>query len=82
MGKKQNADENVRKFQDLTNKSWVTETDGKSIKVGDSAAKIMAGDCETVAIREMLYGETANTWRIAISAEGSILLLKTSRELV
>ena len=80
MAKRKTTDENVRQFKDLTNKSWLTETDGKSIKVGDSAAKIMAGDCETVEIREMLYGDP-NTWRIISTTDGNILLLKTSREL-
>jgi len=81
MAKKQETGENVRQFKDLTNKSWLTETDGKSIKIGDSAAKIMAGDCETLEIREMLHGDPVNTWRIISTVEGNVLLLKTSREL-
>jgi len=80
MAKKKPTDENVRHFKDFTNRSWLTETDGKKIKIGDSAAKIMAGDCETVEIREMLYGDP-NTWRIVLTADGNVLLLKTSREL-
>ena len=81
MARKQTADENVKKFKDLTNKSWLTETDGKSVKVGDSAGKIMAGECETLAIRETLYGDPINSWRIIITIDGNIILLKTSREL-
>ena len=75
------TDENVRKFKDLTNKSWLQEPDGK-IKVGDSATKIMANDCESLKVKEILYGDPANTWRIIITNDGNILLLKTSRELV
>ena len=82
MAKKQKLDENVRHFKDSTNKSWLLDTDGKSVKVGDSATKIMANDCESLKVKEILYGDPANTWRIIITNDGTILLLKTSRELI
>ena len=81
MGKKQADDENVRKFKDMTHRAWVIETDEKHVKIGDTTAKIMAGDCETLEIREMLYGEPFNAWRILVTADGTVHLLKSSREL-
>jgi hypothetical protein len=79
MGKK--PDENVKKFKDETNKSWVADADGKRIKIGENAAQIIDGKCATLEIREMLFGDPANTWRIVITTDGIIHLLKTSRAL-
>jgi len=73
--------ENVSQFKDFTNRSWLAETDGKNIKVGDSASKIMSGECENLEVSEILHGDTANTWLIAISTDGTHFLLKSSREL-
>ena len=81
MTKKQANDENVRKLKDMTHRAWVTETDGKHIKIGDTTAKVMAGACETLEIREMLYGEPFNAWRILVTADGNVHLLKFSKEL-
>jgi len=57
MAKNKATDENVRHFKDFTTKSWLLEADGKSVKVGDSATKIMLGDCETLKIKEILYSD-------------------------
>jgi len=83
MAKKQtvNADENpVRQFKDFGDKTWISENDGKQIKVGASVAKIISGESETIAITELLHGTPWKTWRIALTADNSIILLKTSRE--
>jgi hypothetical protein len=83
MAKKQtvNADENpVRQFKDFGDKTWISEKDGKQIKVGASVAKIIAGESEEIAITELLHGTPWKTWRIALTPENSIILLKTSRE--
>jgi hypothetical protein len=67
MAKKQAANEDAQKFQDATHRSWLMETDGRRVKVGDTAGKIMAGEYETLEVKEMLYGDTFNTWRILIT---------------
>jgi hypothetical protein len=41
----------------------------------------MAGECETLEVKEMLYGDPWNTWRILITPDSALHLLKTSREL-
>jgi hypothetical protein len=81
MAKKQATDENAKKFQDATHKARLTETDGKRIKAGGNAAKIMAGECDTLEIKEMFHGDPWNTWRILVTADNGLFLLKTSREL-
>jgi len=81
MGKDQAVPENVKKFQDMTNSSWLMETNGKSIRIAENAAKIISGDCKTIAIKEMLVGEQRKTWRIVNTADGNTILLLSSREL-
>ena len=39
MAKNKATDENVRKFKDLTNKSWLLDTDGKTVKIGTAPQK-------------------------------------------
>jgi hypothetical protein len=83
MAKKQTvtADENVRQFKDLTDKSWILENDGKQIKVGDNVANLISGDCQTLEVSEILHGEPWKTWRIAINAvDNSFILLKTAKQ--
>jgi hypothetical protein len=82
MGKKPiNPDETpVRQFKDFGDKTWLAEKDGKQIKVGESVAKIISGESETIAITEILHGTPWKTWRIALANDGQIILLKTSRE--
>jgi hypothetical protein len=81
MAKKQAANEDARKFQDAAHRSWLMETDGKRVKAGDTAGKIMAGECDTLEVKELLYGDPWNTWRILITPDNALHLLKTSREL-
>jgi hypothetical protein len=45
MAKRQEIDEPVRKFKDLTNKSWLPETDSKSAKVGDNQCTVFQKPC-------------------------------------
>ena len=71
--------ENGKTFSDLTNKSWFM--DGDNIKVGDSFQKIMSGESKTIEVKEILYGEQFQTWRIVVDKTDRIYLLKTSREL-
>ena len=79
MAKKKIEDKNIKKFDDLTIKSWLT--DEGSIKVGDSATKIMKGECETLEVKDIFFGEPSNTWRIVITTDDKLHLLKTAREL-
>ena len=77
--KTRKIDENQKTFSDLTNKSWFS--DGKEIKVGDNFSKIMSGEFETLDVKETLVGEQVNTWKIVITTDDKIHLLKTSRGL-
>jgi hypothetical protein len=77
--KKKIADENIKKFSDLSNKAWIAEDN--VIKVGDSALKVMKGESETITAKEIFYGEPWQTFRIIIDQQDKVFLLKTSREL-
>jgi hypothetical protein len=78
--KKNNQNENVKTFSDYQTKSWFQD-ENKNIKVGDTLSKIMSGECETLEVKEVLHGEPYKTWKIIITADDKIVLLKTSREL-
>jgi hypothetical protein len=41
----------------------------------------MKGECETLEVKDTYYGEPSNTWRIIITKEDKMTLLKSSREL-
>jgi peroxiredoxin len=71
--------ENVKTFSDLNSKSWFR--DGDNIKVGDSFQKIMSGDSLTLEPKEILVGDTYQTFTIVITKDEKIHLLKSSREL-
>ena len=58
--RKQATDETIQKFKDLINKSWHPETDDKSVEVGENAAKIIAGDFETLKIFVCFYVRTTH----------------------
>jgi hypothetical protein len=75
---KKTVDEDRKKFNDLTFKSWVM--DEGILKVGESGVKLMKGDCETLEIKDTYYGEPSNTWRIVITTDDKLHLLKSSRE--
>ena len=77
--KNENKNENEKTFNDLTDKSWFR--DGDNIKIGESFQKIMSGESETINVKEFLVGKHYQTWRIVISQDDSIYLIKTSREL-
>lgn len=80
MAKKVTVVEDRKTFEDKTFNSWFVDDDG-NIKVGQSLAKIMKGDCETLNVKENYYGDPSNTWRIIITADDKMILLKSSREL-
>jgi hypothetical protein len=80
MAKKAIVEEDRKTFDDKTFNSWFVDDDG-NIKVGQSLAKIMKGDCETLEVKENYYGGTSNTWRIIITKDDKMILLKSSREL-
>jgi hypothetical protein len=80
MAKKTTNEENHKTFDDRTFNSWFVDDDGK-VKVGQSLAKIMKGECETLEVKDTYYGNPSNTWRIIITADDKLHLLKTSREL-
>ena len=65
--------ENEETFSDLTNKSWFRD--------GDSFPKIMAGDFQDLNVKEVLFGNPYQTWKIVITKDDKIHLLKSSREL-
>jgi hypothetical protein len=71
--------ENENTFSDLNNKSWFR--DGDNIKVGDSFQKIMSGDSLTLEVKEILTGNSYQTFTIVITKDEKITLLKSSREL-
>jgi hypothetical protein len=77
--KKKINDDNLKKFSDYSNKSWVIED--KTIKTGDSALKIMSGVVETIEVKDILYGDPWQTFCIVIDQNEKVFLLKTSREL-
>ena len=79
MSKIKNKNENQKTFADITNLSWYI--DGKNIKVGDSFQKIMSGDSHTLEVKEILIGEHYQTWKLVITTDDKIYLLKSSREL-
>ena len=71
--------ENQKTFSDFTNMSWFMDKD--NIKVGESISKILAGECQTLEVKDILFGEQFQTWRIVVDKADKIYLLKTSREL-
>jgi hypothetical protein len=79
MTKKKN--ENVKTFFNWANKSWIMENENKTIKTGDTALKIMSGECQSIQIKDILYGDQFKTWILIIDNEDKIYLLKTSKEL-
>ena len=79
--KKKLNDENVKKFSDFSNKSWLVENDSQIINVADSALQLMKGEVTKIEVKEILHGDPWQTWRIIIDKNDNIFLLKTSREL-
>ena len=85
MSKEKNKDvtttttENQKTFSDFTNKSWFRE--GTNIKVGDSFQKIMSNEFFILEVKEEFIGEHHQTWKIVVTTDDKIHLLKTSREL-
>jgi hypothetical protein len=79
--KKKIDGENVKKFSDFSNKSWIIETDGNIINVADSALKLMKGEGDKIEVKDILYGDHWQTWRLVIDNSDKLYLLKTSREL-
>ena len=71
--------ENQKTFFDFTQKPWISE--GQKIKVGESPLEIISGKFKILDIKEVLYGDTLQTWKIIIDKKDKIYLLKSSREL-
>jgi hypothetical protein len=71
--------ENQKTFSDFTNKSWFMDKD--NVKVGESISKILAGESQTLEVKDILFGDKFQTWKIVIDKTDKIYLLKTSREL-
>ena len=71
--------QDVKKFLDLTNKSWFPK--GNDILFGDNFSSIHEGKFETLEVKEILEGQPYHTWKIVITVEDKVYLLKTSREL-
>jgi len=72
--------EERKTFEDKTFSRWLMDEEG-TITVGASTAKIMKGDCETFKAKEIYYGDVSNTWRIIVTTDDRIVLLKSSRDL-
>ena len=79
MSKKKTTDENQKTFSDLTNKTWFR--DGTNIKVGNDFSKIMSGEFVILEVKEEFIGELYQTWKVVITNDEKIHLLKTSKEL-
>ena len=71
--------ENQKTFSDLTNKSWFM--DKNNVKIGDNFQQINSGNFQTLEVKEILFGEHHNTWKLVITTDDKIYLLKSSREL-
>ena len=71
--------ENQKLFSDLSNKSWFI--DNNNIKVGDNFSKIMSGESLTIEVKDILVGDPYQTFKIVLSNDDKIYLLKSSREL-
>jgi predicted Ser/Thr protein kinase len=76
---KKTTSEEVKTFFDFTVKSWFM--DGDNIKTGDNISKIMSGDFQTLEVKEIFHGDIYKTWKIIITKDDKIYLLKTSKEL-
>ena len=68
-----------RTFSVLTGKLWFTDDD--EIKVGENMSEIMSGKVLKLEVKEILEGDIYQTWKIVITTDDNIHLLKTSREL-
>jgi squalene cyclase len=79
--KKKLDENNVKKFSDFSNKSWLFENDTQTINVADSALKLMKNEATKIEVKEILYGDPWQTWRIIIDNDDKFYLLKTSKEL-
>ena len=66
-------------FSDLTQKSWFR--DGATIKIGESFSKINSGEYQTLDVKDFLSSEEIITWKILVTTDEKIHLLKSSREL-
>jgi ABC-type ATPase with predicted acetyltransferase domain len=73
------TNEEVKTFFDSTVKSWFM--DGENIKIGDNISKIISGDFQTLEVKELFHGDIYKTWKIVITKDDKIYLLKTSKEL-
>ena len=74
-----NPTEERKTFEDITSKFWFVD-EGK-IKVSDSASNILKGQCSTLDVKEIYHGKPSNTWRIVMTKDDKIHLLKSAREL-
>jgi len=72
-------DETKKTYRDFSNKAWFT--DGQQIKVGENIANILAGEFQTLNVKELYESDTFKTWKIVITEDNQICLLKTSNEL-
>jgi hypothetical protein len=76
---KKTTNEEVKTFFDFTVKLWFME--GQNIKAGDNFSQIASGDFETLEVKEIYHGDIYKTWKIVITKDDKIYLLKTSKEL-
>jgi hypothetical protein len=67
-------------FTDKTFALWFVDDEGK-IRIGQSLSKIMKGECETLEAKDIFFGEPSNTWRIVVSVDDRVYLLKSAKEL-
>jgi hypothetical protein len=78
--KKSNEGGERKTFADHSQSSWFMEDETK-IRIGESLNQIMKGKYETLEIKDIIYGTPARTWRIIITPDDKMHLLKTSKEL-
>ena len=77
--KNKQPNENQKVFFDFTQKTWIT--DGQKIKIGENPLDIISGKTKTLDVKEILFGDTFQTWKIVIDREDKTYLLKSSKEL-
>jgi hypothetical protein len=73
------GNEDVKTFDDFSNQYWYN--DGEKIMVGNDFKAIVAGDCQTLIPKEIIYGAPAKTWRLIVTVDDKLHLIKTSKQL-
>ena len=79
MKRTKTTDENQKTFFDLTRKLWFI--DDKKIRVGENMSELLSGKSQFLDVKEVLTGDPIQTWKIVITTDDKIHILKSSREI-